>query len=538
MKLVALAALAALALAAPAERTPSQAPRLLGLRVGNGSRPFAGDRRLLTTVSPNGDGFRDAAIVHFRLTAAATVEVVAVETDQIRRGTPSTKVIWSKRVRLSAGPHRLVWRPDRGTPERTYILRLTVTGRSGRRRVYGAYRPGPHMRVDAPVVRVQGIEAAFRRHSYAPGEQADVSVSSDARSLRFQVFAYSNLPHPTERDLKTRGEAMTPPVVLDWRTHRSAPHRVRLVRAGEWPSGLYFLRITAGDGRVGYAPFILRPRRLGTHRVAVVLSTNTWQAYNFDDADGDGWGDSWYVSAEISRIDLTRPYLDFGVPFRFKDWDLTFISWLNATGRHVDFLSDDDLERIQSGDALARTYDLIVFPGHEEYVTSRVYDALERYRDLGGNLMFLAANNFFWKVRRSGSILTRVGLWRNLGRPESSLVGVQYVASDYGQRQGAYVVTGADEEPWLFDGTGLRNGDRFGTYGIEIDKRTRYSPRATRLLAEIPNLMGPGRSAQMTFYEERGAKVFAAGAINFAASADQPVVSRLLSNLWDRLSRP
>ena len=80
---------------------------------------------------------------------------------------------------------------------------------------------------------------------------------------------------------------------IDWSGHRNAPARVRLVRAGAWPSGLYFLRLTAADGRVGYAPFIVRPRVLGAQRVAVVLSTNTWQAYNFRDEDGDGWGDSW-----------------------------------------------------------------------------------------------------------------------------------------------------------------------------------------------------------------------------------------------------
>ena len=47
------------------------APALHDLHVTNGSAPFAGDRRLLTTVSPNGDGFRDRAIVHFRLTQPA-----------------------------------------------------------------------------------------------------------------------------------------------------------------------------------------------------------------------------------------------------------------------------------------------------------------------------------------------------------------------------------------------------------------------------------------------------------------------------------
>jgi hypothetical protein len=205
----------------------------------------------------------------------------------------------------------------------------------------------------------------------------------------------------------------------------------------------------------------------------------------------------------------------------------------------VEFLSDDDLARFTSGDALARTYDLVVFPGHEEYVTQHVYDVVRRYRDLGGNLMFLAANNFFWKVVRRGPLLTRVKLWRQLRRPESALVGVQYVGSDSGGREGSFVVAGANAEPWAFAGTRLVNGARFGRYGIEIDKRTSASPAGTRLLASIPDLLGPGRTAEMTYYETAaGARVFAAGALNFAASADDPTVSRLLENIWARLSRP
>ena len=50
------------------------------------------------------------------------------------------------------------------------------------------------------------------------------------------------------------------------------------------------MRLTAPGGRVGYAPFVLRPRRLGASRVAVVLPTNTWQAYNFRDVGGNGVG--------------------------------------------------------------------------------------------------------------------------------------------------------------------------------------------------------------------------------------------------------
>jgi hypothetical protein len=504
-------------------------PALQGLQVSNGSRPFAGDSRLLTTVSPNGDGLRDHAIVRFRIDRPAAVRLDVLRTDTLHPGRATT-TIWSTTRHFRSGVGQIAWRPARGTEPRTYVLRLRV----GRR----VYMNLPGKRHRAPVVRVQGLEAAFPKRSYAPGEQADLRISADTSSLRLQVFYYSSQVAPRGRDFKTAGTAMTAPIRVDWRGHRDGPGRLRFVRAGDWPSGLYFVRLAAPDGRVGYAPFIVR-RQAPRSRVAVVLSTNTWQAYNFWDENGDGWGDSWYVSGTTRSVDLSRPFLDFGVPYRFRDWDLDFIAWLNRMGKQVDFLSDDDLAAFTSGDQLAAAYDLVVFPGHAEYVTQQAYDVVQRFRDLGGNLMFLAANNFFWKVQRNGQLLTRVRLWRQLGRPEAGLVGVQYAASDYGARQGGYIVQGAASAPWAFAGTGLSDGDRFGNYGIEIDARAASSPTGIQLLASIPDLMGPGRSAEMTYYETpRGAKVFAAGTLNFTASIGDPAVSQLVENVWSRLSRP
>jgi hypothetical protein len=523
---------AALGLPAAA-RAASPVPRLDGLRAANGGRPFAGDGGLLTTISPRRRG-RDRALVRFSLTGRARVRLEALRTDTIRIGRPLGEGVWRTEHALDAGPHELVWRPPAALEPRTYILRATVIA-GGRRRTYGMHRPG--RRITAPIVRVLGVDVALGRPSYAPGEPADLVVATDATSLDVQVFHYAGAARFVERDLRTNGVAVTPSARIDWRAHRDAPSPLRFLRAGEWQSGLYFVRARADDGRVGYAPFILRPRRLGERRVAVVLATNTWQAYNFHDANADGWGDSWYVSAGTTTVDVGRPFLDFGVPFRFRDWDLAFIAWLNRTGKQVDYLSDDDLEGAGSGDRLRAAYDLVVFPGHEEYVTQRAFDVVERYRALGGNLLFLSANNFFCRVRREGRTLVREQLWRDLGRPESALVGVQYVASDYGQQQGPYVVTGAEQAPWVFEGTGLANGSAFGRYGIELDARTAASPAGTVLLAEIRDLMGPQRSAEMTYYETAaGAKVFAAGVLNFAASIDDPQVSRLVDNVWARLA--
>jgi hypothetical protein len=521
----------ALVLASAAALT-APAPTLHDLRVTNGTVPYLGDWRLLTTVSPNRDGFRDEAVVHFRLQRQATVRLEVVATNMVRAGKGGTTIVWKTARHFAAGAGTLTWRPAPATQPRTYVLRLKVG-----KRVYGGSGPGG--RQNAPVVRVQGIDAGFTKRSYAPGETAELRLATDARLLRLQVFAYQSPGRPSEQDVKTSGLAKTGPIQVDWRAHRDEPALLRVVRAGDWPSGLYFLRATAADGRVGYAPFIVRPRRLGMDRVAVVLATNTWAAYNFADSDGDGWGDSWYVTGRHRTVDLRRPFLDFGVPFRFNDWDLEFVAWLNRTGRSVDFLSDDDLNSVSSGQELARRYDLVVFPGHEEYVTQQEYDVIEGYRNAGGNLAFLAANNIYRRVDRVGQLLVRRALWRRLGRPESRIVGVQYVGSDHGQRQAGYTVTGVITAPWAFEGTGLADGDVFGRYGIEIDARTSASPNGLQVLARIPDLLGPGRSAEMTYYETpAGAKVFAAGALNFAASLGRPEVDRLLVNVWARLSVP
>ena len=96
-----LAALAAVGLAASAPAQPGP-PHLLGLRISNGGKTVAGDTPWLGTVSPNGDGFRDRALIRFALDRQATVEIRAVATAEVQR---PAKTVWSVRRRLAPGPH-------------------------------------------------------------------------------------------------------------------------------------------------------------------------------------------------------------------------------------------------------------------------------------------------------------------------------------------------------------------------------------------------------------------------------------------------
>ena len=521
-----LAALGAVPGVALAKRAAP--PRVAALAVRGAAKRFSGDRPLFVTVSPGVAG-RDTARVLFGLDRRARVRL-----DAVRMGINRTDVRWTTEVTLPAGSHTLAWRPAPEAPVGSYVMRLTVEANGGRR-VYGGRRPPTPARANAPVVRVLGIEAAFTQRSYLPEEPMALRVQADTPSFTLTFLRVGYGPDPSLRSDEMTGEPMADPVTIDWSGKRST-RRTIVVQSGDWPTGLYVARIQAEDGRVGFAPFVLRPTEPSENRVAAILPTNTWQAYNLYDSDGDGWGDTWYAGGTPPVV-LDRPYRDRGVPPRFRRYDFPFLRWMEKMRHDADIYADDDLERFASGDDLRKRYDLVVFPGHSEYMTEHAYNVVERFRDLGGRLIFLSANNFFWKVERQGNVIRRVAQWRALGRPEARLCGVQYRMNDDGTRQGPFFVPDVSAAPWLFEDTGIENGGTFGEevggFGIEIDTTTPLSPPGTRVLGVIPNLFGPGLHAEMSYYEtDAGARVFSAGVLDFPAVLLYPAGMRLMENLW------
>jgi hypothetical protein len=382
--------------------------------------------------------------------------------------------------------------------------------------------------------------AAFGARSYRPGQVAVLHIdSSPVRVLTLRLFLAGGAGTgvvPTEgHDELTFGQAVTEQLQIR-RPRGGRPWAVHIRLGSSWPSGTYVAHLSA-RGISDYEPFVLRPRRFGSGPVLVVEPTNTWQAYNVTD------GDSWYLNPAVHTIDLARPYAGVnvrgervpnGLPDQFFRLDLGFLRWYWRSCFRADFVADDDLEHVVRASAL-RHYRLIVFAGHEEYVTSHVYDLIEGYRDAGGNLAFLSANNFFYRVDVSGNTMTGRTRWRDLGRPEAALVGAEYAGwneSHFPNRP--YRVRDTRAARWLFAGTGLHYGSRFGDYGIEIDERSAASPPDTHVLAGMRTF--GGKSAEMTIYRRGRATVFDAGVLNFGASAHWPQVSRFVSNLWAHLS--
>ncbi len=371
------------------------------------------------------------------------------------------------------------------------------------------------------------MTAIFQQPSYAPGQTALLTLDADTTRITVEPISalpWPGQPHPWVPFVSVADDAR----VADARTVAWTPGTGTVaVPIGDWPSGVYFVRIRSSQGTVA-APVIVRPKHLGAAPVLVVMPTYSWEAYN-----GRG-GDTWYDCACVHTVDLSRPYLYGGVPYNFGQYDRGFITWLNENNAHVDVISDQDYDAIATGTELRRRYRMIIFDGHSEYATSHMFAITAQYRDLGGHLAFLSANDFFRKVAVSGNSMTLVGPFRNLGSPEASLIGAEYLdwsRNLYPNRP--YVVTGERQLPWLFAHTGLRDGDLLpGWFGIEIDSIAPASPPQTVVVADIPDIF-PNETAQMTYYATRsGAEVFDAGTINFGGAADQADVAQMLSNLW------
>ena len=513
------------------------APTITKIAAHNrGRTPFQGDNELLTTISSNGDGLRESAKIGFTLSERATVHF------EVTRTVSKPETIYELTAHLRPGRNTFTWHPHWSIGARTYLLRVTAIDAAGNRRTYGADNARSGRRLTSAVIRVLGVDAGFTQESYVASTSARLPIETDAKTLTLQAFRAGPEDVGTFSDSLMNGVPVNQPVTIPW-TARS--RRATLNYAiGPWPTGVYFVKLTANDGRLGFAPFIVRPADLGTtSRVAVVMPTNTWQAYNFRDEDGNGWGDTWYAKGAQSTVQLGRAFIRRGVPPQWRKYDVGFLRWLQWTGKQPEIISETDLEAIRPAEELLRRYDLVVFPGHTEYVTRHEFNLIEGYRNLGGNLAFLSANNFFWEVRHEGRILRRTRLWRDQGKPESSLIGVQYRANDDGRIQKPFTVRSATTASWFWAGTGLGDGSTFGEtvggYGIEIDQMSPYTPVGTVVLAEIPDLYGPGLTAQMTYYENgTGAKVFAGGALDFGGSATLWPVRRMLENLWLRLAAP
>jgi N,N-dimethylformamidase beta subunit-like protein len=372
----------------------------------------------------------------------------------------------------------------------------------------------------------RGLFGYTDRLSYRPGEEVRFHTSTSAARYAIEiarvgakrevVWTRSGIPgtlHPTPADAFGRG--------CGW------PDGFAVRVPTEWRSGYYAVTLRAEDatGPLEWDHFFVvrAPAKKRTAKILMVLSTNTYAAYN-------AWGgkclyasDDRSVACRLSfqrpwqRGLLSRPPSDLrntitGTPgfgerprvdtFQrhvaegyhhwtrfagFHTWESIFVPWMEAAGYALDYCVQGDLDRDPT---VLDGYRLLTTAGHDEYWSWPERDAVDRFVAGGGNAAFFIGNAAFWQVRlendgqemvcykyvpefdpvygtRREKYLT--GMWANprTGRPETETFGLSFTRGGYHRlgyimprSSGGYMVYRPGH--WVFAGTTLEYGDVFG----------------------------------------------------------------------------
>jgi hypothetical protein len=311
------------------------------------------------------------------------------------------------------------------------------------------------------------------------------------------------------------------------------------------PTGLYHFVASDPAGDESRAPVVIRNGRFPLDRpppgtALLVWPYLTWRAYNAYDADLDGRPDSWYQFWPQRRVSLVGALLPQGLEDDFAA-TRPFSRWLCArSGLRAQSVTDVELGRLPL--STLRRYAAIVFPGHTEYYRPSTYDLLKRYRDEGGDLVFLQANPFYRQVRidRESNAVVMTDYDARERRSDFALAGVGYDGCCFPRSRAARYVAALGDDyrrvRWLFRGTGIGPGERFGYAGSESDRiDPELSPRDHVVAARaiIAGKHGVINAAMVWSGAGRGSS-FSVGNYSFLRMR-RSLTWRLLDNIWRKL---
>jgi LGFP repeat len=248
-----------------------------------------------------------------------------------------------------------------------------------------------------------------------------------------------------------------------------------------WPSGYYRVDIAPIGGEAKpLCAFVVKARRPAAP-ILMAFAVTTTQAYN-------GWPDcfpgrSLYYSTDPNRL----RQVSFARPDKYEHYvagQLEFLKWLESNGYPVEYCTSIDLH---TGPAFLGKYQLLLSVGHDEYWSKEMRDHVEAFIGHGGNVAFFSGNTCYFQVRFADHNRTMIcykdaredpltGVdndrvtveWQHapVHRPENTLTGVgtlygaQCFSNFSAMDTKSYQVHFARH--WVFEGTGLADGDHFG----------------------------------------------------------------------------
>jgi hypothetical protein len=348
-------------------------------------------------------------------------------------------------------------------------------------------------RIDPPTkYRCPWIEGYCSRTSVSAGETIEFKVSTNPAS-KFSIDLYrlgyygGKGGRHVERLGPFQGSPQPdPPVGTERLRECQWESAATLKIPAEWSSGVYLGKLTEEREMLqSYVIFIVRDQRKCDFLFQ--CSDTTWAAYNrwpdlwslYDDGTPPH---NWYTGPGV-RVSFDRPYgryrQIFDAPLsqgsgEFLLWEFPLAFWMEQQGYDVSYISNLDTHADAAGLLRAKSF---LSVGHDEYWSLAMYDHAKSAIDAGLHAAFFSGNavdgvlevlpNAAGAPHRTIGRIGKFGgphaesdrrekkPWKQHGPDPALLMG----ARTTDPANGGADWTCVNEKHWLFEGTGMKNGD-------------------------------------------------------------------------------
>jgi len=186
--------------------------------------------------------------------------------------------------------------------------------------------------------------------------------------------------------------------------------------------GQYLLKLRSLKRASTFVPLVITGS--GANDLTFVSSVLTWQSYN-------QWGgESLYKGADGNRetaasvVSIDRPY-DGDGSGQFRYMEQPLITLMEKAGLDINYITDFEVDSNQEVFAQTRS---IVLGGHSEYWTRSMRKHFENAVASGTNLIVFGGNTGYAITEINARDISGRTPYREIGQPESLLLGSQYFA--------------------------------------------------------------------------------------------------------------
>ena len=186
--------------------------------------------------------------------------------------------------------------------------------------------------------------------------------------------------------------------------------------------GQYLLKLRSLKRASTFVPLVITGS--GANDLTFVSSVLTWQSYN-------QWGgESLYKGADGNRetaasvVSFDRPY-DGDGSGQFRYMEQPLITLMEKAGLDINYITDFEVD--SNPEVFAQTRS-IVLGGHSEYWTQSMRQHFENAVASGVNLIAFGGNTGYALTEIKARTISGRTPYREIGKPESLLLGSQYFA--------------------------------------------------------------------------------------------------------------